>query len=351
MAKYILKRLVQSLITILLVVSIVFLLMRLLPTDYYFREDELMKFTEEQKNERLEAEGLLDPPLVQLGNFYRNMIQYQIKKGRSYSLDEYIYAKLSGKGIDNPKNAKATWTFNLGMSRRIAAGQPVQKVIGEKFAISMKIGLISLAISLLLGVVFGVLQARNKDGVFDHVGTAYTVFVNAVPHLVSYSLILILGNQVFGLPAVYASRNEAQSLILPVICLSMGSTAGYMLWMRRYMVDELNKDYIRLAKLKGLPTTKIMFRHVLRNAFVPLAQYLPYSILLTVGGSLLVESFFSIPGMGPMLSQAIPRYDLNLVQAIVMLYASLGVIGVFLGDLLMCIFDPRISLVGKEGAR
>ena len=351
MLKYTLKRLLQSLITVLLIVSIVFLLMRLLPTDYYFREDELMKFTEEQKNERLEAEGLLDPPLVQLGNFFRNMVQYQIKKGRSYSLDQYIAAKLSRQGIDNPKNAKATWVFNLGISRRIQYGQPVQKVIGEKFAISMKIGLTSLAVALFLGVVLGVLQARYKDGVFDHVGTAYTVFVNAVPHLVSYSLILIIGNQVFGLPAVYSSRDEMRSLILPVICLAMGSIAGYMLWMRRYMVDELNKDYIRLAKLKGLSSTKIMFRHVLRNAFVPLAQYLPYSILLTVGGSLLVESFFAIPGMGPMLSQAIPRYDLNLVQAIVMLYAALGVIGVFLGDLLMCLFDPRISLIGKGDVR
>ena len=249
------------------------------------------------------------------------------------------------------RTGKTSWVFNLGISRRIQYGQPVQKVIGEKFGLSMKIGLISLAFSLVIGVWLGVLQANYKDGVFDHIGMAYTVFVNAVPHLVSYSLILIIGNQLFGLPAVYSSRDELRSLILPIICLSLGSTAGYMLWMRRYMVDELNKDYIRLAKLKGLSSRKIMFRHVLRNAFVPLAQYLPYSILLTVGGSLLVESFFAIPGMGPMLSQAIPRYDLNLVQAIVMLYASLGVIGVFLGDLLMCLFDPRISLVGKGDAR
>ena len=351
MLKYTLKRLLQSLITVLLIVSIVFLLMRLLPTDYYFREDELMKFTEEQKNERLEAEGLLDPPLVQLGNFFRNMIQYQIKKGRTYSLDQYISAMLSGKGIDNPKNAKASWVFNLGISRRIQYGQPVQKVIGEKFEISMRIGLISLAIALVLGVVLGVLQARYKDGLFDHIGMGFTVFVNAVPRLVSYSLILIFGNQVLGLPAVYRSKDPWTSIILPIVCLALGSTAGYMLWMRRYMVDELNKDYIRLAKLKGMSSTKVMFRHVLRNAFVPLAQYLPYSILLTVGGSLLVESFFAIPGMGPLLSTSIPRYDLNLVQAIVMLYASLGVIGVFLGDLLMCLFDPRISLIGKGDAR
>ena len=117
------------------------------------------------------------------------------------------------------------------------------------------------------------------------------------------------------------------------------------------MVDELNKDYIRLAKLKGMSTKAVMYKHVLKNAFVPLAQYLPYSILLTVGGSLLVERFFSVPGMGPLLTDAISRYDTNVVQAIVMLYATLGIAGLFLGDMLLMLLDPRIKLTGKEGSR
>ena len=141
------------------------------------------------------------------------------------------------------------------------------------------------------------------------------------------------------------------SSILPVVCLSIGSTAGYMLWIRRYMVDELNKDYIRLARLKGLSTRQVMFRHVLKNAFVPMVQQLPVSVLLTVGGSLLVERFFSVPGMGPLLTDAISRYDTNVVQALVMLYATLGILGLFLGDVLMTVLDPRIRLTRKGGAR
>lgn len=124
-----------------------------------------------------------------------------------------------------------------------------------------------------------------------------------------------------------------------------------MLWMRRYMVDELNKDYIRLAMLKGLSTKQVMFRHIMKNAFVPLASYLPASILLTVGGSLLVERFFSVPGMGTMLTDSISRYDLNVVQCIVMFYAALGTVGVFLGDLLMGLLDPRIRLTNKGASR
>lgn len=317
MAKYILKRLLQSVLTILLVVTIVFLLMRLMPTDYYFTEDELMKLTEEQKHDRLQAAGLLDHPLEQLGRYLKGLLT----------------------------------EFDLGTSRRIQANQPVVNVIGAKFGVSMRLGLIALGISLVIGVVLGVLQAMNKDGILDNLGTAYTVFVNAVPSLVTYSLILAFGARVLGLPSMYSMRKPGPSAILPIVCLSIGSIAGYMLWTRRYMVDELNKDYIRLAKLKGLSTRSVMYRHVLKNAFVPLAQYLPYSILLTVGGSLLVERFFSVPGMGPLLTDAIARYDTNVVQGVVLLYATLGILGVFLGDLLMSLIDPRIRLTNKGATR
>ena len=317
MLKYTVKRLLQSMITVLLVVSVVFLLFCMLTTDYYFTEEELMKFTEEQKEDKLQAAGLLDPPLVQLGRYLKNIVT----------------------------------KLDLGVSRRVQANQPVTTIIGKKFGVSMKLGLISLGISLILGVSLGVLQARYKDGFFDHIGTGYTVFVNAVPHLVTYSLILAFGARILKLPSMYSVRNPGPSSILPIVCLSVGSTAGYMLWIRRYMVDELNKDYIRLAKLKGLSTRKVMYRHVLKNAFVPLAQYLPYSILLTVGGSLLVERFFSVPGMGPLLTDAIARYDVNLSLAIVLLYATMGILGLFLGDVLMTIIDPRIRLDSKGGTR
>lgn len=468
MVKYILKRLLQSIITLFIIVSVVFLLMRLMPTDYFFTEDELIKLTDEQKNDKLEAAGLLDPPFVQLGHFYQNMftLDYTYEQSRmdavsaslntgitnglhnavidtvnefytdtaaaekeiskindkvvtdkvvmqftdaamaiednenpdavaAFIVNEAMVKKLNTltkdakkavsdvdaftakltenvtnevnavmNGMDitihatgfknflnhlNPGNYK--FTFSLGNSYRIQHGISVITVIGEKFPVSMVLGLLSLALALVLGVVLGILQARFKGGVLDNVCTGYTIFVNAVPHLVSYTLIMYICARVFNLPMTYRSNTPVQSAIPVILCLSMGSTASYMLWMRRYMVDELNKDYIRLAQLKGLSTTDVMFKHVMKNAFLPLAQYLPYNILLTVGGSLLAESFFSVPGMGPLLTQAISRYDTNLVQAIVLLYAALGIIGVFMGDLLMGLLDPRISLTKKGGIR
>ncbi len=408
MLKYILKRLGQSLLTILLVVSVVFVLMRLMPSENFFTDDELLKFTDKQKFEKLERMGMMKvcptcggtglvegltckqcgdqaaiaqqgdgayqkpgtgyvnrSMLLQLAEFYGDMLQMrvyntskntEVKSINPVSIVPYLQAKLAG---EDPFGGKLKDTydvrlkFNLGKSLRIEKNQYVTKVIANRIGISMSVGLVSLAISLVLGVVMGVLQARYKDGLFDHVGTGYTVFVNAVPHLVIYTLIMVLGNQLFGLPMRYddTKGNVYLTMVLPIICLSIGSTAGYMLWTRRYMVDELNKDYIRLAKLKGLSERKVLFRHVLKNAFVPLAQYLPYSILLTVGGSLLVEKFFAVPGMGFLLPQAIGRYDLPLVQGIVLLYAAMGILGVFLGDLLMTFIDPRIKLTGKGDVR
>lgn len=316
MFKYTIKRLLQSLVTVLIVGTIVFLLMRMLPTDYFFTEDQLRKLTEEQKNEQLLAAGLLDPIPEQLLHFYGQIVR-----------------------------------FDFGKSRRIQSGVDVIKVIGSKFTVSMRLGVISLVISLITGVILGIIQTLNKDRLLDHVGTAYTIFVNAVPSLVSYSLVLVFGSRVLGLPSMYSTRNPSQSSILPIVCLSLASIASYALWTRRYMVDELNKDYIRLARVKGLSSREIMTKHVFKNAFVPLVQYIPASFLYTIGGSLLVERFFSVPGMGPLLTDSIQRYDTNVVQTLTIIYAALGILGVFLGDVLMMIVDPRIKLTGKEGTR
>ena len=316
MFKYTIKRLLQSVVTVLVVVTIVFLLMRMLPTDYFFTEDQLIKLTPEQKQEQLQAAGLLDPVPEQLVRYYGQVLR-----------------------------------FDFGESRRIQSGVDVTKVIGSKFTVSMRLGCIALVIALFVGVIIGIIQTLNKDRLLDHVGTAYTVFVNAVPSLVSYSLVLVFGSKVLGLPPLYSTRNVSESSILPIVCLSLASIASYALWTRRYMVDELNKDYIRLARVKGMSSGSIMVKHVFKNAFVPLVQQIPASFLYTIGGSLLVERFFSVPGMGPLLTDSIIRYDVNVVQTLAILYATLGIMGVFIGDILMMLVDPRIKLTGRGGTR
>ena len=435
MFKYTIKRLCQSLVTVLLVISAVFLLLRLLPTDYFFTEEQLIKLTDEQQEDLLRKNGYLDPPLVQLANFYKNLVKTEhnahyfdsvnlvdestfevtfLEKGAADKVkpEEVSFERADGQPqevaitvvaaavkegdpntvvltTDNPVEKKinyritvgdhngtftvrkegksvamkdekttGTWDYvthmrvwlNFGKSHRVQTGLDVTEIIGSKMAISMRIGLCALIIALVIGVPLGIMQARYKDGLLDGAGQAFTIFINAVPHLVTYFLVMIVGSRLFGLPIQY-TVTDPKSAILPMVALSMGSIASYMLWMRRYMVDELNKDYIRLAKLKGMSTTQVMFRHVMKNAFLPLAQYLPYSVLLTVGGSILVEKMFGVPGLGNLLPDAIAKYDSNLVIAVVSLYASLGIMGLFLGDVLMILLDPRIRLTEKGGTR
>jgi len=314
MLKYSFKRVAQSLVTLLIVVTVVFLLMRLLPIEGYFG-DGYDKLTESQREAILKKMGLLDPWYVQLKDFYLRLLR-----------------------------------GDLGTSSIYRKDVPVAEVIGPRIPYSVKFGLSSVCISLVIGLAMGVHMARHKGRGWDKAWTAYVVVINAVPLAVYLLFIQLYGSSALKLPLLF-DKYRPSSWILPVLSMSLGGIAGYAMWMRRYMVDELNKDYIKLAKAKGLPSSTIMVRHVMRNAYVPMAQYLPAAILATISGSIYIESLYSIPGMGGLLVDVIQRQDNPMVQALVLIFSSVGIIGLFLGDILMAIFDPRIKLVKSEGAR
>lgn len=314
MLKYSLKRLGQSVITLFIVITIVFLLMRLMPEEGYFGQG-YEKLDPIQRETILKNLGLRDPIYVQLGRFYRDLIR-----------------------------------GNLGVSIVYRPRVPVAEILKAKIPYSLYFGLGAITLSLLAGISLGILMARSKGKFWDRIGTGYVVFINAVPAAVYYLFLQLYVTNILKLPILFKENNPV-SWILPLVSMSLGSTASYAMWMRRYMVDELNKDYILLARAKGLSNKTIMVRHVFRNAFVPMAQYLPMSILLVIAGSIYIESLYSIPGMGGLLVDAIQRQDNPLVQALVLIYSSLSIAGLFIGDMLMAIFDPRIKLENHGGAR
>jgi len=314
MIRYILKRFAQSLVTLFIIASLVFLLMRLLPLEGYFG-DGYDKLSDEQRVAVLDRMGLLDPWYVQLGRFY-----VRLSRG------------------------------DLGTSIIYRRDVPVTEVIAPRIPYSMYFGVTATSLALAAGLTLGVFMARKKGQTLDKAGTAYIVLINAVPSAVYLLFIQLYGTSLFSLPILF-DKYRPKSWILPAISLSLGGIAGYAMWIRRYMVDELNKDYIKLARAKGLPEKLIMVRHVMRNAFVPMAQYLPAAILSTISGSIYIESLYSIPGMGGLLVDVIQRQDNPMVQALVLIFSSVGIIGLFLGDILMAVFDPRIKLVKGEGSR
>lgn len=311
---YIVKRLFQSVLTLFIIATAVFLLLRLMPEEGYFGE-EYDKLDELQREAILTEMGLRDPLPVQLMNFYTKL----------------AHGDLGKSAVFRPKVA-------------------ITRIIKPKIPYSIRFGLASVALSLVVGIPLGVFMARFKGKFFDNFGSAYVVLINAVPAAVYYLFIQLYVSSAFDLPMLFNSRKPV-SWILPTISMSLSGIAYYAMWIRRYMVDELNRDYVKLARAKGMSSSAIMFKHVVRNAFVPVAQYLPASILLTISGSIYVESLFSIPGMGGLLVAAIQRQDNALVQALVLIFSSVGIFGLLLGDLLMALCDPRIRLTRKAASR
>ncbi len=315
MLKYFIKRFLRSILTLFIVITVVFLLMRLMPVEGYFGESGIDKLDESQQEAILNSMGLRDPVVIQLKNFYSDLLR-----------------------------------GDFGKSLIFRPNVPINEIIKQKLPYSLWFGLFALALSLLVGITMGIGMAKNKGKLFDKLGTGYVVFISAVPAIIYYLFIQIYITGVLKLPLLFEVE-DPKSWIIPGVAMSLGSISGYAMWMRRYMVDELNKDYIKLATAKGLPRKKIMYSHVMRNALVPMVQYLPSSILFTIAGSIYVESLFSIPGMGGLLVSAIQLQDNTLVQALVLIYSSIGIIGLFLGDVLMAIFDPRIKLAKAGGGR
>ena len=314
MAKYILKRLAFAVLSLFAITAIIFILLRQMPIEGYLGA-AVEKMSPEAIENSLRQLGLLDPVPVQLKNFYLNLFQ-----------------------------------GDLGKSMVYRPNVPVIEIIAPKMPLSLGFGFAALCLALIVGLPLGVAMSRFKGGIIDKLGTGFIVLLNAVPMVVFYLFIQIYGSRATGIPMLF-SRSNPQTWILPIICLSLANIANYAMWMRRYMVDQLNSDYVKLAMAKGVSRRNIMYKHVFRNAFVPMLQQLPSSFLLTIMGSIYIESLFSIPGMGGLLIDVIKRQDNTMVQALVLIYACMGIIGLLLGDILMALGDPRIKLDQKGGAR
>ena len=311
MLKYSLKRLISAIFTLAIILSIVFFLLRQMPIEGYF--DNFDKMSETTINSKLREMGLLDPFPVQLRNFFVDLLH-----------------------------------GDLGTSAKYRVGEDVTQIILEKAPLSLKMGLISMGIALVIGIPLGGAMARSK--VWDRFGTIFIVFINAVPAAIYYIFIQMYGTQLLGIEMTFTEENYV-TWILPIFSMSLGNIAYYAMWLRRYMVDEMTRDYVKLARAKGVSKKNITMKHVFRNAFVPMIQYLPSSILYTVCGSLYIESLYGIPGMGGLLVDVIGRQDNPMVQALVMIYSCIGIIGLLIGDIMMGIIDPRISFAKKEGSR
>ena len=217
----------------------------------------------------------------------------------------------------------------------------------SKMGYSFVIGIIAVILAYLLAVPLGISMALKKDKLIDKLGTLYIVFITAVPSLAYIFIFKAIGNSI-GLPSTF-KMDEATALmyVLPIVSLALPSVANLMKWLRRYMIDQMNSDYVKFARSGGLSEGEIFRKHILKNAIIPIVHGIPGSVLGAMTGAIITERVYVVPGVGNVLTEAINAYDNGVIVGVALFYAILTVTSVILGDVLMSLMDPRISFTSK----
>ncbi len=218
-----------------------------------------------------------------------------------------------------------------------------------KLGYSFVIGIMAVVMSYCLGLPLGVLMALKKDKLIDKLGTIYTIFIIAMPSLAYIFMFKGIGGQVFGLPTTFDIESGNNLIfVLPVISLALPAIANLMKWLRRYMVDQMNSDYVKFARSGGLSEGEIFSKHIAKNAVIPIVQGIPGQVLGAMIGAIITERVYVVPGAGNLLTEAINKFDNGVIVGVVLFYAVLSVTSVILGDVLMATVDPRISFTTKD---
>lgn len=313
MASYLLRRLFQTLIVMFIVSILAFLLVSMLPGDpvYAILGDQITQETYEQARVELG----LDKPVVTryfvwLGNVLRGDF------GTSYQ-------------------------FHM----------PVMELFKDRIPITMYLSILATLISMPLGVLFGVIAAVNRGKTADSVITLLANACSCMPQFwIGIFLLYILAMKLGWLPSYGFTMPwedfgmHIKQLIMPLTCLSIDGVAGIARQTRSSMLEAIRQDYVRTARSKGLARNRVIFIHTLKNSLIPVVTLLGMRLSYMVGGSVFVESVFSIPGMGGLLVRSITARDIPVVQACIILAALVTCLANIVTDLLYVAVDPRIKL-------
>lgn len=220
---------------------------------------------------------------------------------------------------------------------------PVSALIAERLPVTLTLGVCALGFSLLVAVPLGVLAAVRPNSPIDRMALVVSVLGQALPNF-WFALILILVLSVW-FPLLPPSGNESwRHFVMPTLVLGYYSTPAVMRLTRSGMIEVLQADYIRAAHAKGLAPARIMFKHALRNAIIPVVSLAAVQFGYMLGGSIIIESIFALHGIGQLAWESISRADLPTVQAIVLVVSMIYVLLNLAGDLLNAWLDPRIRI-------
>jgi dipeptide transport system permease protein len=310
MLKYIAKRLLIMVLTLWVIVTLTFILMVTIPGSPLNSE----RNTNETVQANLEAHYNLDEP---------------------YYVQYFLYIK-------------SIVTFDFGPSIK-QPNQTVNELLGRGFPISFELGIITIVVALLSGIILGILAALRHNGIIDYLAISLAVLGISIPNFVLATLLIQKLAVDWNIlpPATWSSPAH---MILPVIALATGPMAIIARLTRSTMLEVLTQDYIKMARAKGLSPWKIVLKHALRNALMPVVTIMGTLLAGILTGTFVIEKIFAIPGMGRYFVESINQRDYPVIMGTTVFYSGFLIFMLFLVDIIYGILDPRIKLHKKGGA-
>ncbi len=310
MTRYILKRILYMIVTLFVIATISFFLMKMLPGSPLNAENKL---TEEQKEIVLEKYGLNDPIPVQYVNYIAGLVKGDM--GISFQFDS----------------------------------SPVTKIILDRIGPSAQLGAQALVVGVILGVLLGLIAAIFHNGVLDFTSTIIAVLGTSIPSFVFAGLlqwVFAVNLEMF--PVALWESGDLSYTVLPTIALMIFPMATCARFVRTEMLEVLGSDYITTARAKGIGQAGVVFKHGLRNALIPLVTVIGPLAVGLMTGSLVIEQIFAIPGIGEQFVKSITVNDYPTIMGTTLFFSVLFIAIILVIDLLYGVIDPRIRITGGE---
>lgn len=307
MTKYVLKRLCYMFVSLFIVITITFFLMKLMPGSP-FNDTKLNAQQKEILNEKY---GLNDPVTLQYVNYLKNVV-----------------------------------TGDFGNSFQYH-NMPVWDLVKPRLIPSMEMGITAMVIGVVLGLVLGVAAATKQNTWVDYTTTIISVIAVSVPSFV----LAVLLQYVFAVKLEWfpvAGWEGFSTAILPSLALSATVLATVARYIRAEMIEVLSSDYILLARAKGNSTLKVLFGHALRNALIPIITIIVPMLAGILTGTLTIENIFGVPGLGDQFVRSITTNDFSVIMATTILFSTLFIVSIFIVDILYGVIDPRIRVQGGK---
>lgn len=344
MWKYVLQRVVLILITTFIILSLTFILMKLLPL--------------EKPIGTIPAQLAFYNKQVALGYMYtliptpenQKLADIMIKDGN----DIFLYSQYSVLQQYFRWLSNIFTKFDWGTSVKVSLGAGAMEIILQRLPYSIQINIIALVIAVPLGFFFGIVAALKKNKLTDHViSTVVMVFISIPSFVIITFLIIFMGYTMKRVPTRWPSELSPAGLriagyIIPVLSLCFGTIAGFARYTRAELTEIMSSEFLLLARTKGLTKSQTVVRHALRNSMVPIVPMIIGEFIGILGGSMILEQLYGVPGIGGLFVEAIAGKDYNVVMVDMAVYTMIGLCATLLVDLSYGIVDPRIRMGARK---